>query len=483
MKTTLLFIFMVFLSPSLIFAQRNIDYDFGKKEGHFGDWKSSKNNHTKFMEETRIRILNVNPFLYDVVINGEEVSVVFSAENPMMSIAFPNAGVSNLSADENTLHDSDKEKSSLYNENLLQLKTLYYEFIKNYNNLLNKKDLYNDLLFEIQNPEFDTGALKESAFKILMKDKYFYLAQLNSHSLKEKLDNSLEEFYKSYNDFSKLIFEMSFAKTESNDALDKNRRQLNKKIEDNSEIIKSLKTKVDSAKAQVDNANLQNHFNKTVSLYRQIERTDFIFMSGPVIPTRDELAFHVEITPKDSLPYFQGTRTEIFDIPLYVRGKFNINLSAGIGITNLQDKKYEYIPDLNTDTSERKKIVEQSIGSSNVGGLILANFYWRLSLMHNAAISSGVMFDQDNRIKFPLGISYIYGNRARVVFTGGVIFGNVARIQDDYQLNIYYENLPESVPVKEYFSNNFFASVTFNLKWEEIRTGFGSKSEKKKADE
>lgn len=127
------------------------------------------------------------------------------------------------------------------------------------------------------------------------------------------------------------------------------------------------------------------------------------------------------------------------------------------------DYYYKTIDSVNKQVveAERTKKTMFSLGA-------LAHFYWRMNSSIVPALSVGVSTTSTFKtVNFHAGISALIGKPGspnRLVLTGGVTLREVSLLDNRYQLNTSYTDLPDAVPTSENFPKygGFFA-ITYNF--------------------
>jgi len=172
-------------------------------------------------------------------------------------------------------------------------------------------------------------------------------------------------------------------------------------------------------------------------------------------------------------------------IDLYNKGGFKIDFSAGLVLHGLTDLKYTTVPDtfvksiINTvapfDTMKtniiRGKVTEEHVSKVNIDAGVFLHFYTRNKNYRrfNMSGSIGVVPTKQNeqiRMRYLAGVSFLLGSEQRVVFTVGGIGGKVSRLAENLKIGSIIDSVagkPNEVPTRDLFRGSIFAAVTFNF--------------------
>ena len=170
--------------------------------------------------------------------------------------------------------------------------------------------------------------------------------------------------------------------------------------------------------------------------------------------------------------FYTGT----FVKTLYFAPRFRITVSAGPYIGGLLDHKFVLADDslgstktsstgvVTTTYAKRKRIVRDNADQryDYVGVTVLTHFEWRLRRDLGAALSLGGG-TQAAGFRALVGPSLLFGNKQRVVLTGGWEFGQVKRISSIYAEGDKIPLAIQAVPTRDVITNSLFVALTYNL--------------------
>ena len=402
------FILFVSLIVLLIFscfsvqAQQIVEYDFNNNK------LINEDQNAKNGEFINFKVLDVNPFLYEVKITSHEneynITVPVLFKKCLIDFSESGLEIQTLSG------ETDEEA---YNSFINAVKR-YNEFVSVYQKLLSI--VYTDGLpikkiiekkNDITNVEFDDLLITS-------------------------IENNIKEINTIHN-------ESNYGKIDN--------------------IYEKLK--------DADFENLPNDMNK---LLNKINVKSFSFSTSPLVAETDEIVYEITITPiknENMEKYGSGSRKVYFEVPVDVLGGFKIDFSTGLFFSNLIDHKFATLKDSivsASDTLKGYRILRNKEGDFKLGLSATAHIYYRFSSIFNIGFNFGVGIIPDQSISYLLGGSFIFGKKKRVILNGGITAGSVDRLSSLVKENNFYSDIPleGGLTVKE-LRFGWYLGISYNL--------------------
>jgi hypothetical protein len=234
--------------------------------------------------------------------------------------------------------------------------------------------------------------------------------------------------------------------------------------------LKKLEEVIAAAKAvttEIKKFRDENKVQLLVDKYNMINVSNFTYRSKPIKVESDEVKLEFIITSEKRLPC-DKLLPEIKKYTLKVKGKTKIDFSTGAFFNSGNDdflgRDLYY-----SSISETESVIRAKDGGSrgllSIGGLM--HIYKRSDKNMHLALSPGVSvssgFDQVN---FHLGGSVLFGNKNRLVITGGITLRETKILDRNFELDTAYAktDLPETPPVISVFPKaGLFFSLTYNF--------------------
>lgn len=198
---------------------------------------------------------------------------------------------------------------------------------------------------------------------------------------------------------------------------------------------------------------------KINTLYNQLAPASFEHYSIPFIPTdnADELVIHVKISPKESAEATVGETVTEYPCTLRVTGGLKVDFSAGVGLAFMPDAAY-VLKDLDTAL----QVTREPSSSPNIGALALVHFSYQTGASLTGGLSAGVMYDDSKRLRYLLGGSLLIGRRQRIAVSGGVAVGKVQLLSNTQQEDQLLPPGSELNYVERFRVGGFFG-LSYNL--------------------
>ncbi|MBC8485898.1 MAG: hypothetical protein H8D45_07635 [Bacteroidetes bacterium] len=205
-------------------------------------------------------------------------------------------------------------------------------------------------------------------------------------------------------------------------------------------------------------------------LLTKINPSSFSFSASPVTAEKDVIIYEVTITPvenADVMKYGSGSKKVSFKVPVEVLGGFKIDFSTGLFVSNLIDHKYAITGDSifnANDTLRGYRVLRNEEGKIKIGLSAMMHLYYRFSSIINVGLNIGVGIIPDQSVSYLGGGSLIFGNKNRFIISGGVMLGSVERLSSLIKEKNLYPDIPlqNNLTVKE-LDLGWYLGISYNL--------------------
>lgn len=375
----------------------------------------------------QVHVTNVNPFLYDIAIEGK--SLTFNDQAPagltttlIKSLEVPGAD-ENSAADVSMTPQMVPHVRDQGEEGVAPAKVDNAN--KAYENIRAQQQALIELEAIAQNKNLSTGNLAQAKDNWLKRN----YPGADAQTLQKEVQKAVECWDACYQD----------AQNSLRDPV-----QLKALAEMQTALVK---------------ADYQALPTKISTLYNQLSPASFEHYSIPFIPTdnADELVIHIKISPKKSAEATVGETVTEYPCTLRVAGGLKVDFSAGVGLAFMPDAAY-VLKDLDTAL----QVIREPASSPNIGALALVHFSYQTGASLTGGLSAGVMYDDSKRLRYLLGASVLIGRRQRIAISGGVAVGKVQLLSNTQQED---QLLPLDSELKyvERFRTGGFISLSYNL--------------------
>jgi len=453
----------------------------------------------EYGKKYRVKIININRSLYKI-----SSSITQNDNNTKLPEIFKNIKVpsylnlalpenSDISAVSNALSASPNQNADTtsylnrYTKEIQKITTNYSEFqkIANLNNLF--KNLYTSC--DMPYDKIDSE-LVETAQKFVMdtsKDKKVLEKKINKKISKQiknvitssnNLENLLRPLIDTINKniaTSKLgIYEwesIQMKKTDPDykdgyityklliDDVDQSKKYI--------ESLKLLKTKANKFVTEMRKFRDENKLQELIDNFNLINESNFTYFSKPIKVKKDEIKFDIKIS-SDSLLKCDRTNEVVILETVKTKGGLKVDFSSGIFFNGGNDdffgRELNYIP-----VNDSISTIQSKDGGDRLllGIGALMHIYIRSGKNLNWAISPGLSTTSEfDALNFHLGASAIFGQKNRLVLTGGITMRETNILDRNYDFNVEYrkDELPESPPsIKVFPKIGWFISLTYNF--------------------
>jgi len=335
-----------------------------------------------------------------------------------------------------------------------------------------------ELLGKIEN--FNT-AIKSTADKLKEKSKAIddFFFQKNAIILNSQLENpacstwkasvdnctTLESDLKIITEFRsdidniskalKLQFDMySDIAVKMKDLIEKN-----EKLKSADEVVRKnhgeLEVAIKGIAKNVDASHADSLMSSLISVYNNL---NYEYTSLPLQFTKDKATLTIKITPKKSANYLQSYSTNL-EFPL--KSKWFYGVSSGFYGSWLHDDAYSvssFIP--SSDTVPWYKVVQESPGNMEVGisAMVHGGYkIWDPYLSIQIGFGPAISISKTVRPRLMFGGGVAFGNKHKILITGGFMTGYVDRLSNAYDLSTLYKTQPEKIVVSTLDWNGFIS--------------------------
>lgn len=192
----------------------------------------------------------------------------------------------------------------------------------------------------------------------------------------------------------------------------------------------------------------------------RIETASYEVVSAPVQALDHAVQFSLKIIPNDGTA--SRTASRALDAPAFLvletRGGFHVDVSGGFFISRLGDYQYSV---------EGGQIKEREAFNSHwlAGGpLLLAHLNYQLSCpMEMHLLSIGVGLGQGKNANYLIGVGVGIGRRRRLVLTGGYMLGRSSGLGGGLSVGSVFNGAYDSIPRENRYRTAPFLSASFNF--------------------
>ena len=367
--------------------------------------------------------------------------------------------VANQSIDSKLLHnlnlqneiDNLVQRSSDANDKILRYNEKIIEFATGLTKINKISSFYRSLINQIYVDGIDKDVIVELKTKLLFD--YFPNIKTDSVGISRYFNDLVQTSQESYGRLNDYFNQAASSITDN---------VLKKQLTDNYNEIKSLyKT--------INFENLSKFIDYVERIYLSINKFNYTIGYNTFIISddADRIQFTIEATPVNNLPVAVPVKPIKFDFAIPILGGAKIDLSTGL-FTNfgLFDKSYRY----EEISAGKFRVVEndqKNIFIPNLG--VLLHLYRRNAMRsHRPNFCLGIGTSDAQRFRYYTGMSWIVGRQQRLVFSGGIVGGQVNYADPsvlDKELTLSQDNLTKPIPLRNPapFRVGAFIGFTFNL--------------------
>lgn len=214
----------------------------------------------------------------------------------------------------------------------------------------------------------------------------------------------------------------------------------------------SIENNLKEIKKKVDLVNSLQDSIQTLPLDYHGENIDFIKVSLEIVPI-DEKAKPVN-------------QIKNYDYKVWIKGGWKIDFSAGIFLSSLRDRSFLTIKQESTENEGDNlyKIIKEDQGKYEFGIGSTVNFNFRNASFTSFGGSVGGYVTSDQKFRFIAGPTLILGKMERVIFSFGVVMGEITALSNKVNLNDTFDlGSDGTVPTVQKFDFGRYFSFTYNL--------------------
>lgn len=434
-------------------------------------------NWIHYGENVIVKVINYNPFLYDLQVNNEVVS--FHQTIPqILSINLSGKAPSEAPPDKTAY---EKEREDIKGK--LELAIKQKKELKQNRAAVEKKELeIKELGISKTNLDKKIDYIQSLGdFRTALQDVYLKLPSLERCILdalgfsddlaKENLlaqltgiaENILGTCHKTPEQAylqAKKLAEIVLSKWEN--------------LESAYEILDSTSKEEHKASFEVekkhwqiyrdsDQTKLVQGVENAISIWRAVMQTPFESSTGPFMARGDELRIKVMVSRKANLDARYLTRhvsgeKQVACLRTYCGIK--LDFSAGFFFSTLTDRAYgTHLNDKGEAVIIRLKEEEDTFAVS-AGALI--HVYPRSKLPINFALSFGLGTLKTNELGYFLGLSSLLGQEQRGILTLGVACGKVSSLGGGYKEGDILPSTVSTIPTRQTTKLGYFLSFSYN---------------------
>lgn len=274
------------------------------------------------------------------------------------------------------------------------------------------------------------------------KDQLVSLVSTNKNKDQIDLDQFQKEMFEFRSKASDLIDDFNFVSEKIGDLENENIKKLKKDFLTDIEIIEKNLTLIFSLQSSI----------QTLPIDYQGDNFDFIKVQLEVIPQDGSLTPTLKI--------------QNYDYKIWIKGGVKIDFSAGIFISSLRDNSYLALEKVtsNEDASSIYKIIREDKGNYEFGIGSMVNVTYRSAKTMNLGLGVGGYITTDQKFRFTAGPTLGIGKMERVIFSLGLVMGEVTRLSSKVNLTENFElGTDGAVPTVQKFDFGHYFSFTYNL--------------------
>lgn len=485
------------------------------------------NRSYKRIKPIRFGVINVNPYIYDVKINGYKVIYEYTTSIDSLIktnlSTFPSISAIQRAVgfDATTGIDCKSKNADIvkFQRDYTSLDSSYKVFIQEFGNHLTAYQELKSLTATYEEIRLACEMSKTKAELVTSIkssiSKYMQLIDTENYKnaidgLKENYLNALKNFKPKALEFSSTVLTLSttalsinstatsiLTNTTVTKSLDE-KTCLNFSVGRSNTIIENLKARkgiIDTMnKVIFASAALEENIIKLHGLLSDINQTTFSFVTPPVLFDSDEIDVEYSITPKPSLKYrITNLKNDQINVTYWRRWAPKAYVSVGIGFDSHNGRDYVTVGTQGYDTTrffngagiqdsmsitqyDGYKIIEQQRNSRmNIGLTLLTHLTWRVGYDARLGFNIGTQIDLNGKLKYLAGGTFTLGHDRLLNINFGAAFGTTRDLKSGYNLSkVYKEDFDRSkAPTNlsfDYIHPSLSASISYNLTFNRKKT-------------
>lgn len=374
-----------------------------------------------------IKFIGINPLKYTYALNHQFV-------NQYSENSFDYSSISNGLGKESSLDELKILKEPRLN--------LFQELFKKY------KEEVGNLNIKLAKGENSDLENSRSAYKLILQRSESIKTNmeneiaraksqdvLNLEDLRNKIGNYQSDNEANLIEYKKMIENYPYPEDvpiyKSKEAIENNFKEIKKKVD----LVNALQDSI-----------------QTLPLDYHGENIDFIKVSLEIVPI-DEKAKPVN-------------RIKNYDYKVWIKGGWKIDFSAGLFLSSLRDRSFLTIKQESTENEGDNlyKIIKEDQGRYEFGIGSTVNFNFRNASFTSFGGSVGGYVTSDQKFRFIAGPTLILGKMERVIFSFGVVMGEITALSNKVNLKDTFDlGSDGTVPTVQKFDFGRYFSFTYNL--------------------
>lgn len=249
-------------------------------------------------------------------------------------------------------------------------------------------------------------------------------------------------------------------------------------------LLKEISNEDEKKRFQKDRDLYVEKIRKGAQIWTKILNISFVMSSGTVqAKNADIIRFKLQIK--------KGTQDAIQpqEYDVRIKGGWKFDFSTGIIATRLRDQAFTTIdttvfdttffvePDFTVKDSitaitavSKKEIIQNNKGDFDYGLSVLGHFNYRTGGWFSCGFSLGALLDDETNLKYLFGGSLILGFDQRLILSGGIAIGRVKRLAPPLTVGGFHTG-SGNVPREDVTEKDWFIGVTYNLGKAKTSTG------------
>ena len=388
-------------------------------------------------------VKNINPFLYNVLINRSLLKVQASISDEYNLISLPKKETTGIST--KSLRESIGEKFTV---DYKEFEKSCNEFEKSYFKLYDFNKIGSDLQVLIQSEFIDSDQIHQIVYNIIKQN--FSQEEINSFSptfFRKKSDKLYASFFESFDELEITYNALNIRPPEI------------VSIYNSSELLRDSIIKIGS-----DTFRLQAE--KSYKLYYQIMNESFTrSLTVQATSDADIIVFKPQTISKEK---------EITYLPeweVYITNGFRIDFSTGLVLSWLVDDTYtmvdtifyKQVPSDSTKEINGKIFYKNDQSEISFGIAGLTHCYYRFSKGFGLGANLGISINTTLNPQFLAGLSLLFGPEQRLVINVGAALGKVQRLASPYEESTPYEFSQNTVPYTNVYKIAFYLGLTYSI--------------------
>ena len=179
----------------------------------------------------------------------------------------------------------------------------------------------------------------------------------------------------------------------------------------------------------------------------------------------DFIKVQLEVIPQDG-SFTPTLKIQNYDYKIWIKGGVKIDFSAGLFISSLRDNSYLALEQDASDDNvpSMYKIIREDKGNYEFGIGSMVNVTYRSARTMNIGVGVGGYITTNQKFRFTAGPTLGIGKMERVIFSFGLVLGEVTDISSKVNLTDNFElGTDGAIPTVQKFDFGHYFSFTYNL--------------------